>query len=90
MFLIKQLSHSRLLGMRLVIVNSYPTRAHGIIVNYNPSNMLNKELQGLGIYLKEYVLAESVVIFFTPAVALNASRDQNNSNPRVFWKIVEG
>ena len=26
--------------------------------------MLNKELQGLGIYLKEYVLAESVVILW--------------------------
>ena len=32
--LIKQLFHSRLLDMRLVIANSYPTRAHGIIVNY--------------------------------------------------------
>ena len=31
-FLIKQLFHSRLLDMRLVIANSYPTRAHGIIV----------------------------------------------------------
>ena len=30
--LIKQLFHSRLLDMRLVIANSYPTRAHGIIV----------------------------------------------------------
>ena len=30
--LIKQLFHSRLLDMRLLI--SYPTRAHGIIVNY--------------------------------------------------------
>ena len=42
-FLIKQLFHSRLLDMRLVIANStlgwlftisYPTRTHGIIVNY--------------------------------------------------------
>ena len=33
-FLIKQLFHSRLLDMKLVIANSYPTRAHGIIVNY--------------------------------------------------------
>ena len=32
--LIKQLFHSRSLDMRLVIANSYPTRAHGIIVNY--------------------------------------------------------
>ena len=32
--LIKQLFHLRLLDMRLVIANSYPTRAHGIIVNY--------------------------------------------------------
>ena len=31
--LIKQLFHSHLLDMRLVIANSYPTRAHGIIVN---------------------------------------------------------
>ena len=28
----------------------------------SPDRMLNKELQELGIYLKEYVLAESVVI----------------------------
>ena len=34
--LIKQLFHSRLLDMRLVIANSYPTRAHGIIVKYSP------------------------------------------------------
>ena len=34
-FLIKQLFHSRLLDMRLVIANSYPTRAHGIIVKYH-------------------------------------------------------
>ena len=44
-FLIKQLFHSRLLDMRLVIANSairasclftisHPTRAHGIIVKY--------------------------------------------------------
>ena len=42
--LIKQLFHSRLLDMRLVIANSvlraslaisYPTRAHGIIVKYS-------------------------------------------------------
>ena len=33
--LIKQLFHSRLLDMRLVIANSYPTPAHGIIVNYS-------------------------------------------------------
>ena len=37
--LIKQLFHSRLLDMRLVIANearsaSYPTRAHGMIANY--------------------------------------------------------
>ena len=32
--LIKQLFHSRLLDMRLVIANSCPTRAHEIIVNY--------------------------------------------------------
>ena len=32
-FLVKQLFHSRLLDMRLVIANSYPTRAYGIIVN---------------------------------------------------------
>ena len=32
--LIKQLFHSRLWDMRLVIANSYPTRAHGIIVKY--------------------------------------------------------
>ena len=32
-FLIKQLFPSRLLDMRLVIANSYPTRAYGIIVN---------------------------------------------------------
>ena len=32
-FLIKQLFHSRSLDMRLVIANSYPTRAHGVIVN---------------------------------------------------------
>ena len=31
--LIKQLFHSRLLDMKLVIANSYPTRVHGIIVN---------------------------------------------------------
>ena len=36
-FLIKQLFHSPLLDMRLVIANSYRTRAHGIIVNYDPS-----------------------------------------------------
>ena len=29
----KTIIHSRLLDMRLVIANSYPTRAHGIIVN---------------------------------------------------------
>ena len=34
-FLIKQLFHSRLLDMRLVIANSYPTRAYGIIVKYH-------------------------------------------------------
>ena len=41
-FMIKQLFHSRLLDMRLVIANSalrvftisYPMRAHGITVNY--------------------------------------------------------
>ena len=33
--LIKQLFHSRLLDIRPVIANSYPTRAHGIIVNYS-------------------------------------------------------
>ena len=32
--LIKQLFRSRLLDMKLVIANSYPTRAHGIIVKY--------------------------------------------------------
>ena len=31
--LIKQLFQSGLLDMRLVIANSYPMRAHGIIVN---------------------------------------------------------
>ena len=36
-FLIKQLFHSRLLDMRLVIANSYPTPAHGIIVKYEHS-----------------------------------------------------
>ena len=42
--LIKQLFHSRLLDMRLVIANSYPTRAHGIIVKYTkklPNTVLN-------------------------------------------------
>ena len=33
--LIKQLFHSRLLDIRPVIANSYPTRGHGIIVNYS-------------------------------------------------------
>ena len=33
-FLIKQLFHSRLLDMRLVIANSCPTRVHGTIVKY--------------------------------------------------------
>ena len=33
--LIKPLLHSRLLDMRLVIAISYPTRAHGLIVNYH-------------------------------------------------------
>ena len=37
-FLIKQLFHSRLLDMRLVIANSYPTSANGIIVNYSLQN----------------------------------------------------
>ena len=36
-FLIKQLFHLHLLDMRLVIANSYPTRAHGIIVKYFPA-----------------------------------------------------
>ena len=31
---LKQLFHSRLLDMRLVIAKSYPMRVHGIIVNY--------------------------------------------------------
>ena len=38
----KQLFHSRLLDMRLVIANSYPTRAHGIIVNYSSSCNISK------------------------------------------------
>ena len=33
--LIKQLFHSRLLDMRLVRANSYPMRAHGIVVKYD-------------------------------------------------------
>ena len=33
-FLIKQLFHSHLLDMRLVMANSYPTRAYGIIAKY--------------------------------------------------------
>ena len=37
-FLIKQLFLSRLLDMRLVIANSYPMRAHGIIVKYCSCN----------------------------------------------------
>ena len=39
--LIKQLFHSRLLDMRLVIANSYPTRAHGIIVKYTRAHELS-------------------------------------------------
>ena len=45
--LIKQLFHSRLLDMRLVIANSYPTRTHGIIVKY---------LYYLYIYIHEILL----------------------------------
>ena len=32
-FLMKQLFHSRLLEMKSIIVNSYPTHTRGIIVN---------------------------------------------------------
>ena len=39
--LIKQLFHSRLLDMRLVIANTYPTRAHGIIVKYTRAHELS-------------------------------------------------
>ena len=45
--LIKQLFHSRLLDMRLVIANSYPTRACGIIVKYHFEIILEETLRSL-------------------------------------------
>ena len=45
--LIKQLFHSHLLDMRLVIANSYPTRTHGIIVKYHFEIILEETLRSL-------------------------------------------
>ena len=38
-FLIKQLFHSRLLDVPMIIANSYPKRTRGIIVYYNSNKM---------------------------------------------------
>ena len=59
------LFHSRLLDMRLVIVNSYPTRARGIIVK-EPIENIPPSVVASAVFVFNGVLsAKSVVYVFS-------------------------